>query len=36
MKNYRQTQMPRPILTWKLGNLNLRQNFYKESDEFES
>jgi hypothetical protein len=28
--------MPRPILTWKLGNLNLRQNFYKESDEFES
>jgi hypothetical protein len=36
MKNYRQTQMPRPILTWKLGNLNLRQNFYKESDVFES
>ena len=28
--------MPRTILTWKLGNLNLRQNFYKESDVFES
>jgi hypothetical protein len=24
----------KPLLTWKLANLNLRQNFYKESDVF--
>ena len=25
---------PKSLLTWKLANLNLRQNFYKESDIF--
>ena len=26
--------LPCPLLTWKLENLNLRQNFYRESDQF--
>lgn len=24
----------KPLLTWKLSNLNMKQNFYKESDPF--
>ena len=24
----------KPILTWRLGSLNLKQNFYRESDLF--
>ena len=27
-------QQVKPLLTWKLSNLNLKQNFYKESDPF--
>jgi len=28
------TNSIKPLLTWKLSNLNLKQNFYKESDPF--
>ena len=27
-------QKVKPLLTWRLQNLNLKQNFYKESDAF--
>ncbi len=31
---YTATNQVKPLLTWKLSNLNLKQNFYKESDPF--
>lgn len=29
-----QSKKLKPLLTWRLQNLNLRQNFYKESEQF--